>query len=506
MKTSAIQPHLLRREVQLGLILAVDGGVLSAWSAALGGWIAGAQAPPLLSPLLIIALLLGAAFVARLVTTRFASVPFGRVAAAILGLGLVFAIGLATLWSEAGTHNWAGDWVLFRQTGLGLRDSALMGLALVAWWRGLVAGRTKITLDDVEAGLRWAILSLACVLLINITMPSSQQVESTLVAATLVVLGAGLTGLPLARIHDMNERPRYQGGSPLGMRGPWLAIFLGMVLTLLLVTVLLAEVLTFHRIDDLTRPLAGPADLLFWLVIYAIALPMGLIAEVLIYLFRLLFYRNSSSQQPLQMPNINWAQAMRAQGSGGSGAPEALVIAVQAAKWTIGAVLLVIVLWLLVRAVFRFADWRSGDDVEESRDFVGSWSLLPAAIRRWLRLLMGWRPPPVIQVLHRNPVFDEGNIRAWGPRELYRELLRLGALHGRTRTPNETPHEYEQALERVQPFDAGRSDTALLTDVYEQARYGNEPPNETKVAQARVAIEHLRTPDEADRRGDRAAR
>jgi len=500
--TSIARPRGLPRGVQLALALAVDAGFLYAWSAALGGWIGPTGAGPALGLPLLVGLLILATLAARLWASRFATLRFAGLAVALLGLVIALLIGVTTLWTGAGTRDWARAWSAFSQTSLGLRDSAVVGLALAAWWRGIAAGRARLALDDVEAGLRVAILALVGVFLLNaVATPGTGPVVNTLVGAAVVVLFAGLTSLPLARIYDMSDRPRNQDGPPLGVRGHWLAILLGTVAALLLVTALLAQVLTFERIDALASLLAGPADAVFWAIFYVLVVPLGFVVEVLIYLFRLFIHPGTSSRPP-QPPNLGWLKALREQGQAGAGPSDALLVA---ARWTVGIVLATIVVLLLARAVSRLAEWRTNDGVDESRDFVWSWSAWREQVQRLIRFLLGWRPPPLAALLHREHVADPGGVPLRGPRELYRELLRLGARHGRARAPHETPREYERALERVEPFDVGQPETEILTGVYARARYGNEPPDGAAVAAARGALDRLRALDEPDQRADGAA-
>jgi hypothetical protein len=502
MLTTIARPRWLPRSAQLALVLAVDAGFLYAWSAALGGWIDPANPRPTLGLTLVIGILVLATLAARLWSVRFATARFAGLTVAFLGLVIAILIALVASWAGAGTRDWSIAWRVLGQTSLGLRVTSEVGLALVAWWRGIAAGRTRLVLEDVEGGLRGAVLALAGVFLLNaLAPPGSQAVESTLTGATAIVLFAGLTGLPLARVFDMSERPHHQEGPPLGVRGHWLTILLGTIAVLLLITALLAQVFTFERIDDLTRPLAGPANAVFWTLFYVIVVPLGFVVEGLIYLIRLFLHPGSPTPPP-QPPNFDFAKALRAQSQGGAGPPDALLVA---ARWTVGLVLAAIVVWLLTRALFRFAEWGTNDGVEESRDFVWSWSTLREWLQRLVRSLRGWKPPPLVAVVHRASVPRVGDVGLLGPRELYRELLRLGALRGRPRARDETPREYERALEGVNPFDAGRAETEILTDVYGRARYGNVAPDEATVAEARAALDRLRALDELNQQVDAPA-
>ncbi|HZW33602.1 MAG TPA: DUF4129 domain-containing protein, partial [Isosphaeraceae bacterium] len=273
-----------------------------------------------------------------------------------------------------------------------------------------------------------------------------------------------------------------------GIRRQWLAILVGTVTVLLLTTFILANIFTFQRIDALTRPLAGPADALLWALLYVIAVPAGFLIQGLIELFRALLHPGGPPRPP-EAPAVNWVEVLRAQAHARTG-PPALLVSVL--KWSVIAVLAALILLLLGSALFRLADWRSDDGVEETRDFVISWAGLRASLLRMLQSLRA-RPPRVPVWLTGRPRHDPiaGRLTR-DPRALYRELLRLGAHRGRPRAPGETPYEYQPALDRWPPFDQVRPELRVLTEVYVQARYSDRAPPEGAVQQAVTALDRVR--------------
>src|SRR5215831_2992302 len=238
-------------------------------------------------------------------------------------------------------------------------------------------------------------------------------------------------------------------------------MLLGTVGILLLVAIVLALTLTFERVDQLTRPLGAAADLVLWVLIYAIAVPLGFLVEGLIDLVRLLIHPGAP-RQVTQSPIPNNLDELRNRASSGAGPPELLLLAVKVA---VAAIVVALVLGLLARAVFRYADSLSQDDVEEDRDFVWTWAGVRAALRAWLRSVLG-RPRFAARFSRRSTPVATPDRASLDPRELYRELLRLGARLGRRRASSETPREYERALETVAPLAGAERDLAILTEVY----------------------------------------
>ncbi len=482
----------LLREVQGILFLAVEAGWLFAWSAALGSWLPNDRPSPVLGATAIVGLLGLAALATRAVYPFVPSKRIAGLTVGLLGVAAAVFVGASTLLIGRASSDWSVTWRLFSSTNLGLRDSAAIVLTLLAWWRGIAAGRARLSLDEVEAAFRGAIVGLAIVFVLSALAPAGSTAERSMGGAVVVALFAGLIGMPLARIRDLSQASRRQGGPPLGVRGHWLTIFLATVVTLLLVTLLLAEVLTFERIDAVFRVIVGPIDAMLTIVVYAIAVPVGLLIQGVVYLLQMLLH-GRQQPRPLQPPETNWLQALRDQARPGAAPPEALVLIL---KWTIGAAVVALVVWLLARAVFRFAEGTSLDDVQETRDFVWSWSALRDEVLRLLRDWLGRRRSQPALVSSRQQFASQFNDQAWGPRELYREFLRLGAQHGRARQVAETPREYERALAGVPVFRERPRDVEVLTTMYSLARYGDEPPDHQMVAEAQQALDHLKEHDE----------
>lgn len=482
-------------EILLVLVLTIEAGWLIAASAALGSWIGGATVAPVLGVAPLLGLLALAAVATRVAVIRGGQLRIARVIVALIGVILAVLEGFLELEQVAAATSWQAAWARFSQTSLGLSVSGALGLALLTWWRGIATAGCRLSVDETESHLRTAVGALVGILMIDLLAGSSRAVNRLLMATTLIVLFAGLTALPLARIIDVSERSRRQGSTGLGVRGHWLAILLGTVSALLLATLLLARLLTFQRIDDLTRPLARPLDSLLWAIIYVIAVPIGLLLQVIIEFLRQFLHPRSTSEPP-QPPATDWLATLRAQSQTGAGPPAALMLAL---KIVLIALLAGLIIGLLIRAIQWFSERSASDDVEEAHDFVFSWADARAELRRLLRSWLGH--PRARRHLTSPPRGTAGSLEAWGPRELYRELLRLGAQFGRPRARPETPLEYQNALLRVQPFETAESEVQLLTGLYVHARYGETPPETVELDRARQAIERLRHLDGPDAGG-----
>jgi hypothetical protein len=468
------------RAVQLGLALAVEAGWLLAWSAVLGAWLGPLAGPPLLAVPTVLALLVGAMLLTRRAAARPERGGQARLAVALLGLGLAVASGLSSGWLASGSSEPPAASVL---SG---RGAAATALALLAWWRGIVAGRARLSVDSTEQGLRLAVGGLAVLFVVQMFVPRDEGLTATLAGVVLLVLGAGLVGLPLAALLDRRERPRHAGAPVPPIGGQWLGLLLAAVGGLLALAVALARLLTFERLERLLQPLQ-PLGGLFWTLFYLLLLPLGLLLELLAWLLRLLFQRERSA--PPRPPDMSWLDTLREQAE--EAPPEAGLL-----LWLLGlaaaGLLAALLVWLLARAARGWADLSSDDGVDEVRDWVWSWQALRASLRARLLGLFGAGRAPVPT---DGPAAAQAGGRTArsgdGIRPLYRRLLGLGARLERRREPDETPYEYERALAARGPLASGRAEVGLLTRLYVRARYGAAPPGPTALAEARAALERL---------------
>lgn len=476
----SVVPRARLRQVQLGLGLGLEAGWLFAWSAVLGDALAAEHATPLIGLPLLAALLVAATLATRLAASRADEAGRARLAVSSLGVFVALWLGATALFGAGWPTDWPTVWQLLRGSGSGLRAIVTSGLTLLIWWRGIVAGRARPSLDTAEGGLRLAIGALALLFVLQVFAPRDPQVLASLAGAVLLVVSTGLLGLPLAAVQDQRERARYAGSPSPEIDGSWFGLLFGGVGALLLLTLLLAQSLSFERLDLVLAPLGQLLGTLAWFVIYPVALAIGYLVVALVWLLRLVIRPSEPHEMP-RLTEMDWLTELREQVDqpdqlAGPFLPTLAVI--------VSAVLAV---WLLARAARRLHDWRLPDDVDEVRDSVWSWDLRRAGLLQRLRTRfqrsghLGGTVPP-----DQAAGTPAGNVR-----ELYRGLLRLGIRRGRRRAADETPDEYERALFAAGLFSAGQTELHLLTSLYTQVRYGTDQPEPTIVAAARAALEQL---------------
>jgi hypothetical protein len=447
----------------------------------IGRWIDASSAVPPLPIGAISGIGLAAAVVTRLIGRASA----GRLARlGIASIGLLVAVAVAGF--AVGQPPWSGRgaWATMMATTLGWYPTSAAALALVAWWRGIAAGRASFTVDVVESGFRGAVTGLVGLFLIALLAGSSRAVPTgSLTSLAVVVLFTGLLGMPLARILHAGDA-RHPDRPALRISRQWLSLLLGTILGLVLVAILLASILTFERLDRLLAPLVEALAL----VVYIVALPLGYLVEWLIDLLRTLIHPGNRIPPPTR-PLTSLLDSLKERPVQGNGPPD---LVVQILTFAAVALLAVLVVWLLARAVNRRTERTTDEGIEETRDVIWSWAEIKSVIARWFADWRRRRRQSLVAMVKRgHPTLEDGS-RPLTARELYRELLRLGARAGQPRSPDETPNEYERTLARVTSLANGENEIRTLTGVYITDRYGPEPPGPANVEDAREALERLR--------------
>lgn len=471
------------RLAQLALFLAGEATWLSLWSLALGRWLAEGDGGPVLNPVVAAGLPAVAAAATRLL---LATRPrLARASLPALGLALAVLTGVVIAWDGRPPAGWAELGTALATGRLEWRPAAGMALALLAWWRGLVAGRAPLTLDMVESGFGRAVAALAVLFLANAAAPADFALPAgTLTLAALVVLTVGLIGLPLARLIEQRETAAVREGAPLRVDRHWLTLLLGTVGLLLATALVVAATLTFERLDALLALLAAPLDAVLWLLLTLIALPTALLVDALVTFLRQFIQPGLPPEPPPAGANpLDELQALLAN----PGEPPLWLILLRLA---LAAGLAALVISFLARALFRPPAGRDADEIEEVRDFVWSWTAARDALWVQLRALFRWRRAGPAAPVIAAPPPPPPDRQQWGPRELYRALLLLGARLGRRRALAETPHEYERALAAGALAPAAPA-LRLLTDLYARDRYDAAPPPPDAVDAGRAALAAL---------------
>lgn len=479
---------MLLRRIQLGLFVLVSLGWLVPLSLGLGAWLDPQRSGPVVGWPGVLALIV----VSTLLTRRLLRSPSkaSRLALGVLGVLAGLAVGASVAAGMPGVGGWGDFWRVWETSSYSFRVIAAALVAVVAWWRGIVAGRSRLTLDEVVGASRNATFVLVAVFLLNALAGGANAVSiAPLVGATLVVLFASLVGIPLARVRDVATSERNAGQDTLALNRYWLGMLIGSVVGLLVVAILLALLLTFDRLDQILALLGGPLGAVLDVIFYVVVVPVAFLVQLLFDLAQRFLHPGKPPPRDTSL-GAGWVEQLHKQVNSGSAvSPTFLFLVEVVAALAIAG----LVVFLLTRAARKYANLQAEDEVAEERDFVWSWEEFRSLVREWLRRVWHRRAalrPTASTSSDGSAATDTALSR--DPRALYRELLRLGARLGQARAPSETPREYERELVRLGPLSDGGAEIETLTAVYAAARYGNAPPDEEQVEAAVEALARLR--------------
>ena len=406
--------------------------------------------------------------------------------------GLVLLLGC--VWSlilVAGTrHGPGGDavaWVLdlpaaaarpWRATS---PDALATGLLLFAWWRGQRTGARSPDFAAVVRAMGLGSLLLAGGLLLAAMTLGAPAAGGP---AALLLLGAGLPALALARLREVRRDAAAAGGeAPSGVERTWLlatAVPVAAVLGVALAAALaLGDESVRRALTDAVR--LGAA--LLWGLLYWPLLAAGFLVELLFAAVQLLVPQVTL---PRLLPDLPVPGDGLPPPAGGAGGPAPWPGAL---RWALAGVVL-----MGVTAAFLLTARRSGDAAPPlpravaGRESLWSWSDLPRAWRRWLAgLRRRWPAAPVADgAAAARVVLPEG---PQGTRALYRRFLALGRASGLPRGAPQTPREYLGAWRDVLP---GEDEAGALTGAYERARYGRPGAPAAGPAELQPRLDRLR--------------
>ena len=470
MKIVAWQRQDLLADLVLPLLVTfVESSWIALWIGLISEAPAFAARRPLLHGPTVFGILLVVGFATRAVLNT--GWTLWRVRTAILLVAaLAGLLGLAT--EYAGFH---------RAPASGGISSLLVTLLIAAAldWRGVRLGRSEMRFDDVYIKFRLGLFAFLVLLAaLSLSGYMARFVDGA-VPAALIFLSAGLVSLSLSRIGEVQKDSRLQRGEPLRLDGRWLAVLLGLVGAILLVTLLLSSLISLAALRSLLMPVGeflGWASNGFIYLFY----PIGYLAAFLIYVMRFLLSLLHAAQPPQPPQPADTTQLLRnlKEGNGPHLPPDAALVL----KTVALTVVVFIVLSVLARSVFRY--WRREDQegAVELRESVFDAGEFWASLRAILRRLLGrWRRGRVEAAV---PESAGDQLVAATPaartvRQIYRRLLVRMTQYGTPRGRMQTPYDYLSRLE--QSLGDGYEDAVIITEAYVRVRYGDRPVSDAEL-------------------------
>ena len=349
------------------------------------------------------------------------------------------------------------------------RHMVLGGLLVLAfWWSGSRVGQSDAPTQTLNLSFR---IGIVVVVLGAIAHVALQDVRIGATAAVFLFFGAGIAAFALGHIISMAPQ------ESAGLRD-WPRIAALTVGGILVGSVALAFIAE-GRIGAVAVGIIRLASRLFVPVVALIAWLIGLFVATVTYAilsFVSLFRKNTEPVRfNLTQPNFS---RVRPEEGVNSLVPSWLL---EVLGWTVA---------VLVAAGLTFVLWRSlvvrsrarTSSTDEEREQVEAESLgedLAAALGSLLQRLPFRRAAPSSPFEGLDP--HDPRSAALGA---YYTLLASAEERGLTRQPWQTPQEFERDLAAVYPTE----DVDFLTEVFQRARYGFQPPTEDEAVRLRAAM------------------
>jgi len=468
-------------EVLILLMMAGNTAWIYPWAMAVAPWMDRTSRPAITLPAVAGLLVMGVV-ATRLMSLAPGLMSAGRFLLPLLGLAAACGTALAGLpaFSSGEPTDELVRQLLSGETGTRAIGSAIFVAAV--WGRGVNMGRSRPNLSMVEDQLRTGVVGLCALLAMSALAGRASAVsDASLLLPTLLFLATSLLEMPLASVAEVTESSRHRGSQRLTPGGSWLVMLLGIVAFLLAATLLLAQLLTFQRIEQAWEAISSPVSAFLESAVYILAIPVGLVVSLLIFLLSLL-PQHKAAPNPQDDP-LKALDQLREQTVTGTIPNDAIMVM----KAVIAVALAILFLWFVARALSRLGRGSQDEGVEESRDIVWEWG--------WLSDLWKWllaRLRPARRLMAAATAAARGNGALPGSvRALYREFLALGARQGMGRRRAETPLEYERRL-LADPALPGSEELREITASYLKARYAPSAPNPPDHGAVASALERLR--------------
>ena len=444
-----------------------------AWLTWASGWQSVHWDRPPLGILGSVTIAMTAQVVTRVALAGTASLTRVRVAAVAL-MGVVVAL-VVRVELGGGYAIWDPDWGRYA-----VEHPALVAVGLIAGayflWRGIVVGRESLSFDTLYPRFLFGLTALVLLLVVWGFTVQASEFRRILAVPSLYVVAyftTGLLALALANFQSISQEMRRGDGAVLLPRR-WLALFIGVLAMIVVLSVAIASAFSFELVLLLTRPLNTLADWLFTGFQYVVPLPLGLLAEILIYVLRFLMNLLSRGKPPEPFnPSdaSDWRKALEGK-SPQVISPDVLL----ALKWGLVALAVGGVCVLLARALFRYRHDREEGEAEETSESLWSWDVFKADLRAFLlRLVSRFRRGAAADRRAARPpvaVTEVSGAHLLSVRDIYRGLLWEGRKAGTPRRDSETPNEYAGALRRH--LTGGTAELQAITDAYMTERYGGK--------------------------------
>jgi hypothetical protein len=378
------------------------------------------------------------------------------------GLDLGWAAHLSATQDELGPAGAVGN---LRGALLGVMVS--VGL----WWRGGRTASLLEPLENLEAGFRIGLASLA----VATTLDIFNGADLNIFPVMFLFFASGLVGLSIGHLLPASRTATEERA--------WTRVIAGVVAAIL-VAGLMLSLLGRSVLSWVSTPILTVLGWLATVVLYIVVLPIAFVADWLtrlgIYLVGLI---GAEEDDPEQQGRSLAEQIRDLQERE---VPEWPGMLLQALEYLVIAIVAIALLYIMARAFRRRYRLRRTDaggvhesvreDADPAYDLARLlFNLLPSRLRR-----------VTDRRTYRLPDDESGVVDVF---RIYFGMLTLAEERGHPRPAAETPAEYQRTLEGIFPGDLVRRVTAA----FNRACYGHRAASPNDIAEMRTALDRLQS-------------
>lgn len=333
---------------------------------------------------------------------------------------------------------------------------------VLTWWRGLKASGAQH--DNVL--LLFAIGMVIQLGILLISFGARSYFSGTLMLQMLLFVGASMAAFSFVQISRTMREQERKTGTIIRIDRYWVGTIGSVIVVLILLGLFVSQFIAPDSFR-IFKPLWDTILRIFLLIVYVFAyLFFGLLEPLLERLPR--------ERQGLTMPfesTVGPDEMLEQLERTPIEVPPILFQIFQTVAILAGILLVV---WLLTRALRKREEKVEPDGIVEERESILSTDLLKAQLQGLFDGLRRRRPPPFLEL------GDLQDTRRT-VRQVYQTVLAQADALESPRRWGQTPDRYEETLIALYPEGQGAWDT--ITHVYDSARYSTEPPT-TEEAQA----------------------
>ncbi len=433
------------------------------------------QAPPAISPLLIMGTLVLMAVTARLAVNSL--LPLERARNIVLIMAFA-AIGLAAWLTFPPGFPLEFLRGLFKWGNFVSPQFILLLAAGYAAWRGVFIGQSRIPYDDLAQTFYRGILALALLFAVNRGQPLLAPDEA--LTAELSFFGIGLGALALASFQRARRQQQEMAGTSFSFNRYWVGTALGTIGAVLISGLVMAGLVSPETLGRL-RPFMRLFDPLANLLIKGLGFVLIVITTPVFIFIEWLMRAGLDMIRLPQLPeSLKFSDAAIELVDQILNSPVVKVGSRGVSMFIILGVIAALI-WIAVRRMIKLP----AQELDEMRESIISSELLLNQLKQ-LFARQGRKAAPLPPYLALTGLTDD-------PRRLirraYQDMLEWAASRGLQRPAGHTPRRYAEMLTQAEP--TAQDALATLTRAYVQARYADEPPSVDEAREAEKALEQI---------------